>query len=169
LVVPEGGISGGSVIGFGPQLEGAIGSSDWEEVRNNFELSIDGEQIFLYCVDANDDLRHLNALSYNGPFQDPGLQNYGYNESSLPISLRDVGSVVLPHKNNYNYAGVTSVEDEVLRLAIENPDNWLGSNDARYTLVIPGYNDDGAFTTMGALSRWTMVAGMVVGAMAFML
>jgi hypothetical protein len=166
-VVPKDGISGGSIIGFGPELEGAVGSNDWVEVRNNFELSTEGEQIFLYCIAASGDPRPLNALSYNGPFQAPGLQNYAFNESALPASLRDVGSVVLPHQDNYNYAGVTNVENDVLRASLEDPVNWIGSDKTRYTLLINA--GDGATRNMGAYSRWTMFAGMAIGVMAAML
>jgi hypothetical protein len=169
LLVPEGGISGGSIIGFGPELDGAIGSNDWVEVRNNFELSTEGEQIFLYCVAASGDPRPLNALSYNGAFQEAGRQNYAFNESALPTSLEPVGTVVLPHKNNYNYNGETGIRDNLLRLAIQNPDSWVGSDETRYTLVLPGDEKSGAFTTtMGDYSRWSMVAGMVIGIMAGM-
>jgi hypothetical protein len=79
----------------------------------------------------------------------------------LPTSLKDAGSVVLPHKNNYNYAGVTDAEDEVLRLAIENPENWVGRDDARFRLLLPG--DGGSTGIMGSYSRWTMFIGMAIG------
>ena len=166
FVVPEGGISGGSIIGFGPELEGAIGSNDWIEVRNDFELSTEGEQIFLYCLAASDDPRPLNALSYNGPFQEPGRLTYGFNESALPSNLKDVGHVVLPHMDNYNYAGVTNAEDDVLRVAIEDPASWVGSNEARYSLVLGG---DSGTPRRGAYSRWTMFAGTAIGVLAAML
>ena len=72
-------------------------------------------------------IHHLAALSYNGPFQEPFLEKYRFNESALPESLKE-SAIVLPHKENYIYNGPKPTDSELLKQNIKDPENWAGGN-----------------------------------------
>jgi hypothetical protein len=120
------------VFGYG---EGVPFGTDWEVEDGSFSLSTDGEKLFLYCEEASGDPRPLMALSYNdSPYQPPGRLLYGFGESALPEELGDMGTIVLPHFNNYVYEGPNQADVAVLRAAVVNPGVWTGKNDGRFSL-----------------------------------
>jgi hypothetical protein len=101
--------------------------------EGRFSLSTEGEQIFLYCYSASGDINHLAALSYNGPFQEPGLFDYGFNESALPSSLVDDGAIILSHEDNNIYNGPQNQDSDEYKVLLKDATNWKGSKD-RYGL-----------------------------------
>jgi hypothetical protein len=125
-----------------------------------FSLSTSGEQIFLYCYGATGDINHLSALSYNGPFQEPGLFDYGFNESALPSSLEEDGAIILPHEVNYFYNGPQSSDSLEYKILLKDPANWKGST-ARFSLSDPSAGGPSGATTLAPGLLWMAgVAGV---------
>jgi hypothetical protein len=122
-----------------------------------FSLSTSGEQIFLYCYSASGDINHLSALSYNGPFQEPGLFDYGFNESALPSSLEADGAIILPYEVNYIYDGPQSSDGNEYKILLKDATNWKGSS-ARYSLTLPSAS--GATTVTPGMLWMAGVAGV---------
>ena len=132
MTVPEGGLKGGGFFGYGP---GMYLGDNWTLIEGPFALSVEGEQVFLYCMSSTGDARPLNALSYNGPFQPPGLPVYGFNESALPTNLEPIGAVILPRMSNYIFKSPNhAVSNAQFQTMIQDPTQWTGSNTNRYTL-----------------------------------
>jgi hypothetical protein len=146
------GLAGGTVFGYG---EGVPFGNDWQVEDGSFSLSTDGEKLFLYCEKASGEPRHLMALSYNGPYQPSGRLFYGFGESSLPEELEDIGAIVLPHFNNYVYEGPTQANNDILKAAVVNPDNWTGKDDGRFRIEdVP----DHAVVPRQAMTLWVGLA-----------
>lgn len=130
---PDRGIPAGVPFGVGPNGDANGGAyefgTNWTSVQGVFSLSTDGEQVFLFCIGADKSARPLAAISYNGPFSPPGLASYGTNESALPDSLAENGTIVLPHEYRWEYQsrGVTMDIDD-LRADIRDTNNWRGSS-----------------------------------------
>jgi hypothetical protein len=90
-----------------------------------------GEQVFLYCIGAQNQTRHLAAISYNGNFSAAGKSSYTVHESALPESLSVNGTIVLPAgKYNWIYDGPQRLEEKELKAAIRDPDQWKGTSTA---------------------------------------
>ena len=128
-MVPSEGIKAGTPFGYGPNVP--MGDK-WEVVQGVFALSTLGEQIFLYCLDANGSPQPMTALSYNGPFQPSGLSHYLFNESALPKNLETLGRVILPYMHNYYYNGPPKGTTAETQQWIQDPKYWKGSDTVRF-------------------------------------
>jgi len=153
---PTAGLPGGTFFGFGP---GVPKGTEWKAIDGSFSLTPEGEQVFLYCYSADGFERPLTALSYNGPFQLPGLENYLFNESALPTELLDEeGAIILPTEEHWNYAGPSGVTPEELREFIKDPSQWKGG-DGRAEFSTSGTTGvpttSGICVAMGVL--WSML------------
>jgi hypothetical protein len=153
------GLKAGTAFGYG---EGMVMSELFEPVQGSFSLSTSGEQIHLYCLEANGDPRPLYAFSYNGDWAAPELPSYNFDQSALPQNLEGLGNVVLESMSNYVYDGPTDGSNEDLKLQVTNPVNWLGSSTDRFQL---GSLPDSAARP----SDMTMVAGLIVSSLVSML
>eukprot|EP00934_Nitzschia_sp_Nitz4_P007559 Nitzschia sp. Nitz4//scaffold257_size48314//38237//39084//NITZ4_007095-RA/size48314-snap-gene-0.27-mRNA-1//-1//CDS//3329544466//7549//frame0 len=96
----------------------------WEPIEGAFALEEDGDQVFLYCFGSMGDVVPLAAISYAGPFADAGLSSYDTNESALPDSLGANASIALDLCGAWEYNGVSNVQVDVLRAAVQETDNW---------------------------------------------
>lgn len=104
-------------------------STLWE-VDGSFALSTAGDSIIVYCQEG-DFINHLGAFSI-GEWSDNGI-DYTTNESSLPQSLSQIGSIALPDFDNFIYDGITTGTKTELLEALSDIDNWSGSNFNRFT------------------------------------
>jgi hypothetical protein len=109
-------------------------ADQWESVAGTFSLSTGGDTIIVYCRDGDGDneeeVMFLSALSFDGDWKPAGLDGYKTDESSLPASFVDAtaGAIALPHFDNYAYDGIgTGTKAELLE-ALQDSDNWKGSN-----------------------------------------
>ena len=146
MVTPPGGIGQGTFFGYGPSP--AFGDQ-WEVESGDFSLSTEmGDNVFLYCIDADSKIRFLSGFSNAGNWSSPGLaaDEYGEAMSALPDSLAEA-AVLLPHMDNYFYNGSRSETINLLRADMLNPATWIGDDENRF-----GIPDDslesGAKTTM---------------------
>jgi hypothetical protein len=132
FTTPPEGIAAGVAFGMGPDTGGAYQyGSDWMIEYGVFALATEGEQVFLYCLSADQTPRPLTAISYNGPFQPPGLPEYAFNESALPDELSIYNaSIVLPHEHRWYYNGPKFLETSELKAAIQDTNNWVGTSGA---------------------------------------
>lgn len=114
-------------------------SENWEEVSAPFSLSTDGDQILVYCLDADDVPNFLWGYSYNGPWSDPFLPDDQYEEgmSALPKSLELIGSVALTHFDNCVYNNTLDDRKTTLQQLFMDPDQYLCLNDQRIVLKLP--------------------------------
>ena len=147
MTAPEGGIPAGEIFGYG---NGMPGSEYWVLEEGDFSLSVEGEQVFLFCRSADGSPRPLSALSYNGNFSAPFLpiEQYDNFHSALPDNLVESGSIALPTMSNYVYNGPgTALTNDALRLEIQNPANWEGHDRNRFGLK--------NFDTSDSAARWS--------------
>lgn len=131
MTTPEGGIPEGTFFGYGPSPN--LGDQ-WEVESGEFSLGTEsGDNVFLYCVDADDKIRFLSGFSNAGNWSLPGLtaEDYGEAMSALPADL--VGAaIVLPHLDNYFYNGSRSEVINLLRADMLNPAAWAGDDENRF-------------------------------------
>jgi hypothetical protein len=134
LTTPEGGIPAGQAFGYGPNDNAYRHGRDWSVDQGTFSLSQEsGEQVFLFCISSLGRPRSIAAISYGGPFVDPGLANYGFNQSALPIELQDTnGIIVLPYfADRWEYTGPKSLQTEELKASILDVNNtWTGTSSS---------------------------------------
>jgi hypothetical protein len=136
FIIPEGGIDAGAIFSYG---DGPF-SELWEEPEGLFDLSINGDNIFLYCIDADDLPHFITGFSYAGDWfdvDDIDPADPPIDRSALPEDLFEFGSVALPHFDNNLYIGnLTAFKSELLAAFME-PGNYEGSDDLRFGLVDP--------------------------------
>jgi endonuclease I len=144
--VPTGGIPAGTVFGYGASTELLYGG-DWENVQGQFQPSLSGDNLLLYCQigSADEVVRFLSALDYSGlGWAEANLEDaeeYGTSETALPVELAEPGGagVVLPNLNKQWYVGSTKGSAEQLQEFLGDPNMWLGSNDDGDEVVsVPG-------------------------------
>ena len=77
------------------------------ESASAFDLSTNGDQAFVFCLDADDQPNFLWGISYNGPWLNASLEDDAYGEggSALPSSLQVTGSLALNNETSCVYAG----------------------------------------------------------------
>ena len=131
MTTPEGGISQGSFFGYGPGVEFG---DQWDVESGDFKLNTEaGDNVFLYCIDADSKIRFLSGISNSGNWSSAGLgaEEYGEAMSALPNSLAEA-AIVLPHQDNYFYNGSRSEAIFLLRADMLNPASWVGDDENRF-------------------------------------
>jgi len=132
MITPEDtGIPQGTLFGFGP---GAEYGDLWEVESGTFSLSTDmGDNVFLYCYDADEKIHFLAGYSNFGNWSDAGLSAEEYGEAMSALPIRLVGSaIVLPHYDNYFYNGSRDETIELLRADMLSPNTWVGDDESRF-------------------------------------
>ena len=132
MLTPEDGIPGGSIFGYGPQ---SLNQQLWTKDQGTFSLGLDGDNVFLYCLDRWKRIRFLSGFSNIGSWKPPFLEEseYGQNSSALPVSLVN-STVTLPHKKNYYYNGARDARIHLLRQNIRVADMWAGDDELRFSI-----------------------------------
>lgn len=130
MTTPEEGIPAGLLFGYGPSV---AHNERWTEDEGTFSLGLDGDNIFLYCLDRFNEIRFLSAFTNSGDWQQPNLDfaAYGRNSSALPESVENA-SLALPHLLNYHYNGPRDARIKLLQRSIFYPNEWEGSDELRY-------------------------------------
>jgi hypothetical protein len=131
MITPEDGIEQGMLFGYGPSI---TYGGNWETASGSFSLGSEvGDNLFLYCIDADNKTKFLAGFSNTGNWSDPGLtpEAYGESMSALPEMLLNA-SIVLPHMNNYFYNGSREETINLLRADMLNPAPWVGNNERRF-------------------------------------
>lgn len=147
FTIPEDGIVAGQAFGFGsdsPFFE------NWElEEGSNFELDTEGDQVFIYCLDADNVPNFLWGYSYNGPWADSGLPDadYGTDKSALPTSIENIGNLALEHNDNCVYDGVLAGRKTELQRQFMDPTLFTCLNDLRIELATNVQPSASAMTT----------------------
>jgi hypothetical protein len=158
--IPEGGIIAGDSFGYG---DGSPFSELWEEPEGLFDLSVTGDQFFLYCLNADDEPHFISGFSYNGEWADAEdlADPVPLDKSALPEDLIEFGSVALPHIDNYLYRGITTGNKTDLLAEFMDPEKYEGSDDARWGL---GKIEDpsGALSLFSALVTTVAIVPLVV-------
>lgn len=160
-MVPERGIRQGTLFGYGP---GAEYSDLWETESGSFSLNTEaGDNVFLYCVDADSKIRFLAGFSNHGSWSDPGLsaEEYGEAMTALPDDLKSA-AILLPHKDNYFYNGTRDETITLLRADMLAPSSWQGDDEDRF-----GF-DGGRFVDSGAMSLTTVAVFVLSGLVVLM-
>lgn len=125
--IGEGGLAAGTVFAYGLSFPGDKGA--WE-YTGSFDLSTSvPDNVLIYCLDENDVPHFLLALTYNGNFSDPNLEDYTFSETALPQNLidADFGSLALPFFPNYLYQGLDDGTMDQLLASFSDPTNYKGS------------------------------------------
>lgn len=132
MLTPEDGIPEGSLFGYGPQ---SLNEQLWTKDHGTFSLGLEGDNMFLYCLDFWNRIRFLSAFSNVGSWQSPFLDAsvYGQNGSALPVVLRN-NTITLPHKDNYYYNGERDARIQSLRRSIRDADQWVGDDSLRFSI-----------------------------------
>uniref|UniRef100_A0A7S4RXK8 Endonuclease I n=1 Tax=Ditylum brightwellii TaxID=49249 RepID=A0A7S4RXK8_9STRA len=138
LTVPSGGISAGTIFGYGDT--DLYYGNDWVTESGSFALSASGDTVLLYCLSDANNYVHLAAFSYTGSWKSPGLidSDYGTSSSALPSSLNSVGAITTDHFDNCRYDGIATGTKNTLQLEIENSNNWSKSNSQRFSISSSG-------------------------------
>lgn len=165
MMTPEEGIGEGSLFGFGPQADL---NELWTKDQGTFSLGLEGDTIFLYCLDGLNKIRFLSGFSNAGRWKAPFLNHseYGHNSSALPESIVN-SSIALPHLFNYHYAGPRDARINLLRRSILDPYEWEGSNLLRYRMgTVP---DTDRLISGGAPTGKVALAALCVGVLTWVL
>lgn len=137
FTIPEGGLRSGEAFGLGDTSPFA---EYWEDVGNTdekpFELSTDGDQFFIYCLDADNVPNFLWGYSYNDAWEPAGLsdEEYGEGKSALPPAIENLGNLVLPHMDNCVYEGALAGRKTELQKNFMDPLQFTCLNDLRIEL-----------------------------------
>lgn len=110
ITTPPEGFPAGVPFGMGDDASVYAHGDEWIDIDVNgtntnetyfnetyyFDLGLDGDQVFLYCVGGDGKDRPIAAISYNGPFRNHETNKaYGTNKSSAP-------DYFLQNENNTN-------------------------------------------------------------------
>lgn len=132
--VPEEGILAGQAFGFG---SGAPLSNRWAASQGRpFELTTNGDQVFIYCLDEESFPNFLWGYSYNkGSWLDANLPAaaYGQGGSALPEPLEVRGNIVqqLEQANNCVFKGDLTGSKASLQAQFIDPSNYNCTSDGR--------------------------------------
>ena len=161
FTIPEDGITAGQAFGLGP---GSPFEDNWEvvgdETEKPFKLSTEGDQVFIYCLDADNVPNFLWGYSYNGPWADAGLSadEYGEGKSALPDSLEVLGNLAVDHADNCVFRGDLAGRKTALQAQFMDPAEFTCLNDQRIELA--------SNVPRGASSARSVVSTVVTGAIA---
>jgi hypothetical protein len=132
FTIPDTGIKAGEAFGLGGE---SPHNEHWkmltEEGGGLFDLSVQGDQLFIYCLDADDIPNILWGFNYNGPWSEAGLEDYGNDKSALPTELDNLGSNSLPHADNCVYSGELMGRKAELQVLFMDAANWKCLDESR--------------------------------------
>lgn len=160
MTTPDEGIGQGVLFGYGG--DGVKHGDQWIDETPGFSLNIaEGDNVFLYCIDADSKIRFLAGYSNYGNWSDMGLalEEYGEAQSALPEEIVRA-SIVLPHQDNYFYNGSRDETIFLLRADMLNPASWVGDNEGRFGVRV---EDSGSW------ARTVTTSISLVGSVAFAL
>jgi hypothetical protein len=126
--IPKGGMLSGTRFGYG---DASPFSKQWETPEGLFDLSVTGDQFFLYCLDVDDLPNFITGFSYNGAWMEAediqAMDEVPLDMSALPEDLFEFGSVFLPHAVNHLYNGTRSGFLADVLIEFMNPLNYEAS------------------------------------------
>ena len=143
-MVPSAGIKAGEQFGFGFDF----GKDEkWVREEGIFNIGTAGDSVFLYCYTGDSVINPLVGYSNNNAWAPEFMseEEYGSEKSALPPQLKNVGSVVLPHLDNYRYEGPEVGEKSELQKYMMDPYNWKGNDE--------GLGDQGGSGVVGRFAR----------------
>ena len=169
FTIPEDGIEQGQSFGLGDTSPFA---ENWERIggdANNFDLSTEGDNFFIYCIDADDLPNFLWGYSYSGPWKEAGLADEEYGEafSALPESLEVVGNTVYEHKDNCVYEGELGGRKTDLQRQFADPGEFICVDDQR--IELRGPTTTPRSDARECMSMWTAAMMGLAGAMIVLL
>lgn len=131
-VVPSDGIPKRTVFGYNYSTN----TNEWSSESGSFALSADGDTIILYCLESDDSITHLTALSYSGDWLPASTDedSFGTASSALPTSLPSNTAIALSHKDNCWYVGPRQGNTSSLLDNLSDPNEWEGSNTEMFQL-----------------------------------
>ena len=119
--------------------------------------------IFLYCISADGNQRPLLAYNYGGEWVEEGLDSYGPGQSALPSELGVTSVINLDHFNNYFYIGESDgLDDEELKLALTQQENWQGSDTQRFGLSDVTSSSHKSMTSMTTTALAVVVSSLLL-------
>lgn len=123
------GYEAGYVFGYGFDF----GENEkWNRYEGNFNIGVEGDSVILYCLLGDGAVNPLVAYSNSNEWMEPNLtaSEYGSTGSALPEELSDVGSIVLPHLDNYQFKDGEKLRANktTLQTFMMDPNNWGGSD-----------------------------------------
>ncbi len=144
-----------------------------------FDIGTAGDNLFLYCLNADNEPHIITAFTNVGVWLDGDLgeATYGTNSSALPDALADAGSLALPHYDNCIYAGPlrlnadgSEINQQQIREYLITPSYWECQDAPR--IFLEGQegrtaSDAAAITTMSS-TVMTMIFGIATTAMMMM-
>ena len=136
MTTPEEGIGQGTLFGYGGP---SVNFGDqWIAERGTFSLNTDeGDNVFLYCIDADSKIHFLAGFNNYGNWSDLGLtlEEYGESKTAMPDEIRRA-TITLPHMDNYFYNGSRDETIFLLRADMLNPASWVGDNEGRFGVQV---------------------------------
>jgi hypothetical protein len=160
-VIPADGIEAGAIFGYGQDNFPFV--EQWQPSSGNFSLDSDiGDNLFMYCINADDLPHFITGYSYAGPFMNAsdfaGLDMINQTQFTvLPDRLMELGNVALPFVRNYFFNVSLAPTDEGLipkaeqQQLLQDPANYAGSDVA---FRIP---DETSGARMTIQSLWTIM------------
>lgn len=164
FTIPEEGISAGQAFGLGP---GSPFEESWELVGDAetqpFSLNTDGDNVFVYCLDADNVPNFLWGYSYSGPWADSGLPDADYGEalSALPESIENLGNLALEHNDNCVYNGKLAGRKTELQKEFMDPTLFTCLNELRIEPANGRSSESGANSLYMAMTGAMALVGIV--------
>eukprot|EP00526_Cylindrotheca_closterium_P006820 CAMPEP_0113637648 /NCGR_PEP_ID=MMETSP0017_2-20120614/19713_1 /TAXON_ID=2856 /ORGANISM="Cylindrotheca closterium" /LENGTH=752 /DNA_ID=CAMNT_0000548699 /DNA_START=205 /DNA_END=2463 /DNA_ORIENTATION=+ /assembly_acc=CAM_ASM_000147 len=126
LTVPQGGISAGTIFGFGDEGSNLLLATTWAET-GALSLSTQGDSLIVYCQPSEGKYNFLGAATTNNVW-DPNQSDS--NNSGLPAGLEST-SIALPHFDNYIYIGPSEGKKSDIVEAIAKEEHWSGFDNTQ--------------------------------------
>lgn len=101
-----------------------------------FDIQTTGDNIFIYCLDADQKPNVINGWTNSGSWKEAGLTDdeYGTATSALPENLEGAGSIALPDTNNCIYSGPLPRDTASLAENLIDPTLWSCQDSPRIIL-----------------------------------
>ncbi|CAJ1962302.1 unnamed protein product [Cylindrotheca closterium] len=125
LIVPQGGLSAGTIFGFGEDSNLLLATA-WTQT-GALALSTQGDSVIVYCQPSEGKYNFLGAATTNNVWDATQSDS---NNSGLPAGLENA-SIALPHFDNYIYIGPADGKKSDIVAAIANEEYWSGFDNAQ--------------------------------------
>lgn len=169
-------MAAGTIFGYGDTSPFADRWSSTDDLGNTFDIQTTGDNLFVYCVDADELPNFLFGFSNNGPWLEAGLSavEYGTGFSALPEPLSQAGSLFLSHGDNCVYSGPvqTTMEKAELQQTMIDTQYFDCINGTRYEIEGTSRGTSSAvsprrFTAMATAIAAPVMAGLLWSLVAF--